>query len=253
MPAPRLEGTVAVVTGAASGLGRATVRALAERGAEVVGLDLQTPEDSSMDVEFLAVDVTHRDQVEAAMASVTKRGRPLRVVVNCAGTAPARRLLGRAGVHDIASFRRIVAVNLTGTFHVLSAARRLMIGQLEGDDRHPDRVIVNTASVAALEGQMGQIAYATAKAGVVGLTARAARELRAHGIRVNAIAPGPFDTAMAASASPQVLARLTADVPFPSRLGRPAEYASLVLALVGNAAINGQTVRLDGALRLAPR
>lgn len=246
-----LAGSVAVVSGAGSGLGRATAALLRERGAEVVGLDLRPPAGPT-DTTCLEVDVTSSTQVVRAMERVADLAGPLRVVVCCAGTAPAERLLGRRGAHTTRSFRRTLAVNLTGTAHVLHAAVSLMLRQ---QDRGVAQggLVVCTASVAAFEGQVGQVAYASAKAGVVGLVEDAATTLADRGIRVNAIAPGTFDTPMAAAAGPGVLERISAGIPHPSRLGRPEEYAALVLALVDSPSVSGQTVRLDGALRLAIR
>jgi NAD(P)-dependent dehydrogenase (short-subunit alcohol dehydrogenase family) len=249
-----LSHTSALVTGAASGLGAATSTALAARGVRVLALDLpsQIEKAAAVDgVEYLAADVTDEQQVAAALAQVTPAS-PLRLVVNCAGIAPARRLLSSKGVHDLETFRRTIDVNLIGTFNVL----RLAAESMAQNDPLADGargLIVNTASVAAYEGQIGQTAYAASKGAIVGLTLPAARDLARHGIRVNTIAPGIVATPLLSALGDEVVDSLSASVPFPARLARPDEYAQLVLMLADHDYLNGETIRMDGALRMAPQ
>lgn len=250
-----LSGTAAVVTGGASGLGAATVTALADGGAAVFAVDLPAALERAPrrdGVEHLAADVTDHDQLRAAVATAAEGSTPLRIAVSCAGIAPGARLLGRHGVHDPALFAKVVSVNLVGTFHLLALAAERIAATEPGEDGQRG-VIVNTASVAAFEGQVGQVAYAASKGGVVGLTLPAARDLAQHGIRVCTIAPGIVDTPMMGQIDEEFRARLAAGVPFPQRLARPEEYAKLVLAIVDHDYLNGETVRMDGALRMAPR
>lgn len=249
----QIEGTTALVTGAASGLGAATAELLAKRGASVVGIDLQSSIDRATTtdgVRLVAADVTDPEQVAAALASIT--GNPLRIVVNCAGIAPARRILSSKGVHELDLFRRTIEVNLVGTFNVLRMAAEL-IAEQTADDNGQRGVIINTASVAAFEGQIGQVAYSASKGGVVGMTVPAARDLARSGIRVNTIAPGIMDTPMLAVLGPEVNESLAASVPFPHRLGRPDEYAQLAAMIIEHDYLNGETIRMDGAIRMAPQ
>jgi NAD(P)-dependent dehydrogenase (short-subunit alcohol dehydrogenase family) len=239
----RIEGAVAIVAGGASGLGAATARALADSGARVVVADLAGAE--------VRTDVTDPDSVAAAVRAAVALG-PLRIVVNCAGIAPPRRILGKDGPMPLEEFARVVQVNLVGTFNVCRLAAAAMAAS-DPDDSGERGVIVNTASVAAFEGQIGQCAYAASKAGVAGLTLPMARDLSRHGIRVVTIAPGLFDTPMMAGLPQDARESLAAAVPFPARLGDPAEYASLVLHIVGNRYLNGEVIRLDAALRMGPR
>ena len=251
----RVEGVAAVVTGGASGMGAATARALSERGASVYALDLAAALEGATrqaGVTYLATDVTDEAQVRAAVAEAADGGAPLRVVVSCAGIAPSARILGRRGVHDIGLYAKVVAVNLVGTFTVLALAAE-HIAATEPDDGGQRGVVINTASVAAYEGQVGQAAYASSKGGVVGLTLPAARDLAQYGIRVNTIAPGLVETPMMATIDEEYRERLAAGVPFPPRLGRPEEFAQLALALIEHDYVNGETIRMDGALRMAPR
>ncbi|UNX55025.1 SDR family oxidoreductase [Georgenia sp. TF02-10] len=251
----RAEGTAAVVTGGASGLGAATAAALAGQGAAVYAVDLPRALEVAPavpGVEYLAADVTDPDQLRAAVATAAGGPEPLRIAVSCAGIAPGARILGRQGVHDPALFATVVQVNLVGTFHLLALAAE-QIAATEPDDDGQRGVVVCTASVAAYEGQVGQAAYAASKGGVVSLTLPAARDLAQHGIRVNTIAPGIVDTPMMGQIDEEFRARLAAGVPFPHRLARPAEYAQLVLAIVEHDYLNGETIRMDGALRMAPR
>ncbi len=251
----QLNDTAAIVTGGASGLGAATAAALADKGALVFAFDLPTAIESAPTVErvtYVAVDVTDPDQVAEAVAVAAGAGVPLRTVVNCAGIGPSMRILGRNGPHDLAFFAKVVQVNLIGTFNVLTLAAQ-EIAKTEPLEHGARGVVVNTASVAAFDGQVGQAAYASSKGGVVGLTLPAARDLAQHGIRVNTIAPGIVETPMLATVSEEFRAGLAAGVPFPQRLGKPEEFAALALHLIEHDYMNGETVRMDGALRMAPR
>jgi len=238
----------ALVTGGASGLGRAAALALKARGYKVVVLDLKRGEE---DLRYVEGDVVREGDVERAVAEAMAQG-PLFAVVNAAGIGLARKILGREGPHDLESFRKVVEVNLVGTFNVLRLAAWVM-RENPPDGEGQRGVIVNTASVAAYEGQIGQAAYAASKGGVVALTLPAARELAEWGIRVVTIAPGLFDTPLLQGLPERAKASLAEQVPFPRRLGRPEEYAALVLHILENPMLNGEVVRLDGALRMAPR
>ena len=255
------ESTVALVTGGASGLGEATARRLLEEGARVVLVDLPGGRGEEVVVSlgerasFAPADVRDPDQVAAAVAAAAGLGE-LRVVVCCAGVATPGRILSRRGVLDLEAYRTVVEINLVGTFNVLRlAAEQMATNEPVADERGMgDRgVVVMTASVAAFEGQIGQAAYASSKAGVAGLTLPAARDLADKGIRVMTIAPGVFETPMMAGLGEEVRSSLEALVPHPPRLGRPEEYASLVAHIVDNPLLNGEVVRLDGALRMPPR
>ncbi|MEZ4400170.1 MAG: SDR family NAD(P)-dependent oxidoreductase [Kofleriaceae bacterium] len=255
----QLDGSVALVTGGASGLGAATVTRLAAGGAKVVIVDRDAAKGEALAASlgadrarFVAADVTDAGAVEAAIAAAADLG-PLRIAVSCAGVGWAARTLDRTGKpHDLALFQTIVGINLIGTFNVLRLAASAM-SQLAPTDAGERGVIVNTASVAAYDGQIGQIAYAASKAGVVGMTLPAARDLAPVGVRVCTIAPGLMDTPMLAALPEDKRAALAADVVFPKRLGAPAEYAELVAAIVGNGYLNGETIRLDGSLRMPPK
>jgi len=238
----------ALVTGGASGLGRAAALALKARGYKVVVLDLRRGEE---DLPYVEGDVVREGDVERAVAEAMAQG-PLFAVVNAAGIGLARKILGREGPHDLESFWRVLEVNLVGTFNVLRLAAWAM-RENPPDGEGQRGVIVNTASVAAYEGQIGQAAYAASKGGVVALTLPAARELAEWGIRVVTIAPGLFDTPLLQGLPERAKASLAEQVPFPRRLGRPEEYAALVLHILENPMLNGEVVRLDGALRMAPR
>jgi NAD(P)-dependent dehydrogenase (short-subunit alcohol dehydrogenase family) len=238
----------ALVTGGASGLGRAAALALKARGYKVVVLDLKRGEE---DLPYVEGDVVREGDVERAVAEAMAQG-PLFAVVNAAGVGLARKILGRDGPHDLESFWRVLEVNLVGTFNVLRLAAWAM-RENPPDGEGQRGVIVNTASVAAYEGQIGQAAYAASKGGVVALTLPAARELAEWGIRVVTIAPGLFDTPLLQGLPERAKASLAEQVPFPRRLGRPEEYAALVLHILENPMLNGEVVRLDGALRMAPR
>jgi NAD(P)-dependent dehydrogenase (short-subunit alcohol dehydrogenase family) len=244
--------TSAVVTGAASGLGAATAQALAEQGARVFGVDLNVTGAAEVDgVTYVAADVTDEAAVRAAVARAAQAG-PLRTVVNCAGIGPSARILSRRGVHDLALYRKVIEINLIGTFTVLALAAEA-IAATDALEHGQRGVIVNTASVAAYEGQVGQVAYSSSKGGVVGLTLPAARDLAQFGIRVVTIAPGIVDTPMLATVSEEYRAGLAAGIPFPQRLCRPEEYAQLVEMIVAHDYLNGEVIRVDGALRMAPR
>ncbi|TCP54097.1 NAD(P)-dependent dehydrogenase (short-subunit alcohol dehydrogenase family) [Tamaricihabitans halophyticus] len=251
----RLTDTAAIVTGGASGLGGATAAALAERGATVFALDLaasieQAPEVAG--VSYLPTDVTDVEQVQSAVQQAAQAGVPLRVAVNCAGVGTAGRVLSKKGPHDLDLYRKVIEVNLIGTFNVLRLAAEA-IAATEPLEHEQRGVVINTASVAAFEGQIGQAAYASSKSGVVGLTLPAARDLAQYGIRVLTIAPGIVDTPMLAGVAEEFRAKLAEGVPFPQRLGRPEEYAQLAVSLIDHDYLNGEVVRMDGALRMAPR
>ncbi|MCL6577126.1 3-hydroxyacyl-CoA dehydrogenase [Kyrpidia sp.] len=251
-----VKGYSAIVTGGASGLGEATARKLHELGAKVVIADVsergqEVAESLGEGARFVRTDVTDPESVRATVAAAKELG-PLGVTVNCAGIAIAEKVLGKQGPHDLDAFTRVIQVNLIGTFNVLRLAAEAM-SQGEPNEDGERGVIINTASVAAFEGQIGQVAYSASKGGVVGLTLPAARDLARYGIRVVSIAPGIFDTRMLAGLPEPARKSLGQQVPFPSRLGRPEEYAMLVASIVGNAMINGTTIRLDGAIRMAPR
>ena len=246
---------VALITGGASGLGAATARALHAAGATVIAVDLPTADPAGIDAlgerAHLAVaDVTDADSVAEAIAMAAGLGE-LRVAVSCAGIAPAARVVGRDGAHDLGVFRRTVEVNLVGTFNVLRLAAEVMAGNepVDGDRG----VIVNTASIAAFEGQIGQAAYSASKGGVAALTLPAARDLARAQIRVLTIAPGTFDTPMLAGLAEDARSALAEDIAHPHRLGDPAEYGLLVRQLIDNPYLNGEVIRLDGALRMKAR
>ncbi|MFE4668125.1 SDR family NAD(P)-dependent oxidoreductase [Streptomyces sp. NPDC056716] len=251
----RIDNTAAIVTGGASGLGAATAAALTEQGARVFVLDLAAGIENAARIEgvtYLPTDITDAVAVAEAVDAASSGGVPLRTVVNCAGIGPSMRVLGKKGVHDLGLYAKVVQVNLIGTFNVLALAGEA-IAQTEADEHGQRGVIVNTASVAAYEGQIGQAAYASSKGGVVGLTLPAARDLAQYGIRVCTIAPGIVETPMLATISEEFRASLAAGVPFPQRLGRPDEYAQLALTIIEHDYLNGETIRMDGALRMAPR
>ena len=253
-----IQGSVALVTGGASGLGEATVRRLVAGGAKAVVVDMNPDRGEALAKElgdgvvFARVDVSDEEQVQGAVDEASALG-TLRIVVNCAGIGWAQRTIGRDGSpHDLGVYRKIIEVNLIGTFNVLRLAASVM-SQSEPAESGERGVVVNTASVAAFEGQVGQIAYASSKGGVVGLTLPAARDLAPAGIRVCTIAPGLIDTPLLGTLPQEQRDALAKDVVFPRRLGLPAEYAALVEAIVTNGYLNGETIRLDGALRMAPK
>ncbi len=251
-----VSGVAAIVTGGGSGLGAATARALASAGARVTVLDLDETNGAVVADEiggiFAACDVADGEGAAAALASARETHGAARILVNCAGIGRAERIVGREGPASLAEFETVIRVNLTGTFNMmrLAAADMTALEPLQTGERG---AIVSTASVAAFEGQIGQAAYAASKGGIVSLTLPAARELARFGIRVNAIAPGLFQTPLLGQLPPDVQESLGQSIPFPSRLGDPAEFAALVLSMIGNPYLNGEVVRLDGALRMPPR
>ncbi|OMH23566.1 3-hydroxyacyl-CoA dehydrogenase [Tersicoccus phoenicis] len=256
----QIEGSTALITGGASGLGAATAQALHDAGAAVVLVDLPSSrgEEAATALgnraRFAAADVCDEAQVAAAVATANELG-PLRIVVNCAGVATPGKVLGKDGVLPLDRFSRVVAVNLIGTFNVIRLAAEAMseVEPLQGPFGAERGVIVNTASVAAFDGQIGQPAYAASKGGVAAMTLPLAREFARQWIRVMTIAPGIFETPMMAGLPQAAQDSLGAQVPHPSRLGKPAEYAALVEHIVSNPMLNGETIRLDGAIRMAPR
>ena len=249
---------VFVVTGACSGLGLATSRALVARGAKVLMADINADAGAALAQELgdavrvVAVDITDDAQAADAISAALQAFGQLNGLINCAGVAPAEKLLGRKGVHALESFKRVMDINVNGTFNMLRlAAEAIATGQPDaGGERG---VIINTASVAAFDGQIGQAAYAASKSAVVGLTLPLARELARSGIRVMCIAPGIFETPMMAGMPQEVRDSLAANVPFPPRLGKPDEYAALALHIIENSMLNGEVIRLDGALRMAAK
>ena len=249
-------GQAALVTGAGSGLGAETAAQLAQAGARVAVLDinLEAARAVATEVGGLAVrcDVADAESGAAAVAEARERHGPARILVNCAGVGPAKRIVGRDGPMPLADFARVIAINLIGSFNMmrLAAADMATLAPLDDDERG---IIVSTASVAAFEGQVGQAAYAASKGGVAALTVPAARELAQFGVRVMAIAPGIFATPMLRGLPEEVQTSLAASVPFPKLLGRPEQFADLVLHCVRNRYLNGEVIRLDGALRMAPR
>jgi NAD(P)-dependent dehydrogenase (short-subunit alcohol dehydrogenase family) len=249
-----LEGSVALITGGASGLGQATARELADHGADVVVLDLPDAAErvaAEGRFAFAAADVRDEAQVQAAVDAALARG-PLRVLVNCAGVGTPQRIVRKGVPHALDAFQRTIDINLVGTFNVLRLAAAAM-QQGERDANGELGVIINTASVAAYDGQIGQAAYAASKGGIVGLTITAARDLSDAGIRVVTIAPGLFSTPLFDELPQEVRDALGASVPHPRRLGEPPEYAALARHIVENPMLNGETIRLDGAIRMAPR
>lgn len=256
-------GMAAVVTGAASGLGEATARMLAGQGVKVALFDTNAERGEEVAVEigglFCACDVTSDSSVESALAKARAAHGPERITVNCAGIAPGKRIVakkrdtGELVAHDMASFEKVVAVNLFGTFRMMARSAVAMAALAPINDDGSRGVIINTASVAAEDGQIGQAAYAASKGGVAALTLPAARDLASSGIRVATILPGLFETPMFASIADDYRRALEQSVPHPSRLGRPAEYAALVRSIIENDMLNGVTIRLDGAVRLAPK
>jgi NAD(P)-dependent dehydrogenase (short-subunit alcohol dehydrogenase family) len=251
----RVEGRTALVTGGASGLGRATATALVRAGAKVVVVDLPTSRGASFATElgdgaaFAPADVTSEDDVRRAVDTAFDRFGGLRVVVNCAGIVWAGRIVGKHGPHDLGIFKQVLEVNVAGTFNVtrLAAARMAM---QDPEDEAERGVIVNTSSIAAYDGQVGQAAYAASKGAIASLTLPVARDLARSQIRCVAIAPGTFDTPMMATLPPESREQLERETPHPARLGRPEEFARLVLAVVANPMLNGEVIRLDGALRM---
>lgn len=253
----KLENVVALVTGGASGLGEATVRRLVAGGAKVLIADLNTEKGEALAAElgdvvrFVRTDVSSEDDVQAAVDAALELG-TLRVLVNCAGIGAAMKTFGKQGAHLLGVFEMVIKVNLIGTFNAI----RLAVAAMNDNDPNEEGergVIVNTASVAAFDGQVGQAAYSASKGGIVGMTLPIARDLADRGIRVVTIAPGLFDTPLLAGLPEPARISLGQQVPFPSRLGQPAEYAQLAQAIIENPMLNGEVIRLDGAIRMAPR
>ncbi len=251
-----INGLAAIVTGGASGLGNATARMLAEAGAKVALFDLNEEVGVAAAKEigggFFKVNVADEESVRDALAGAEQAHGPARILVNCAGVAPAIRIVAKDGTpHSLDAYRKAVEVNLIGTFNMIAQfAARLIAAGVEGEEAG---VIINTASVAAYDGQIGQAAYASSKGGVVGLTLPAARDLAQHRIRVMTIAPGIFLTPMLMGLPQAAQDSLGTQVPHPSRLGKPAEYAQLAQSIIANPMLNGEVIRLDGAIRMAPR
>ena len=251
-----IDGKVALVTGGASGLGRAVVEEVSSKGASVVICDLASSPGESVAqelgdrVRFVATDVTSEEDVQAAIDAAGELG-GLHIAVNCAGVGTPGRVLGRKGPHPLDQFAMVIKVNLIGTFNVLrlAAAKMVEVDPVDGERG----VIVNTASIAAFDGQVGQAAYSASKGGVVGMTLPVARDLADKFIRVATVAPGTFDTPMLAGLPEEARQSLGAQIPHPSRLGHPSEFAALVAHIVENPMLNGEVIRLDGALRMSPR
>lgn len=251
-----VSGSSVLVTGAASGLGAATAKRFAAAGAQVFGLDLQPSIDKAEavgGVTLIPADVTSEADVQGAIDTIAEAGAPLRVAVNCAGVGWAARILGKEGPHSLDLFQKIININLVGTFNVMRLAANRMQNEATVNDDGQRGVIINTASVAAFEGQIGQIAYAASKGGVHAMTISAARDLARAGVRVCTIAPGTIETPMLAGITEEFQKTLAAAIPFPQRLGKPDEYAQLAEFIVAHDYLNGETIRMDGAIRMAPR
>jgi NAD(P)-dependent dehydrogenase (short-subunit alcohol dehydrogenase family) len=254
----RIEGASALVAGGASGLGAATARALHAAGASVVICDLNAERGEALSEElgdrasFVEANVMEPEPVQAAVDAAAGVEGGLRISVCCAGIGWAQRTAGKQGPHDLEIFHNVIKVNLIGTFNVLRLAAAAMVDN-EPDEGAERGVCVNTASIAAFDGQIGQVAYSASKGGIAGLTLPAARDLASRGVRVMTIAPGLFDTPLLAALPEEARAELGAGIPFPNRLGRSEEYAALACHIVENPMLNGETIRLDGALRMPPR
>ena len=254
----RIEGSSAIVVGGASGLGEATARRLHAHGANVTIADVNADKGQALAQElgarFASCDVREETQVEAAVKQAAEAEGGLRIAVCCAGIGWAQKVAGSKGPHPLMPFEVTIQINLIGTFNVLRYATAAMIANDAAPEDDGERgVCIHTASIAAFDGQVGQIAYAASKGGIVGMTLPAARDLAQYGIRVNTIAPGLFDTPLLAALPEEARAKLGAGVPYPPRLGSPEEYAHLACHIVENRMLNGETIRLDGALRMPPR
>lgn len=254
-----LNGVVALVTGGASGLGEATVKTIVENGGKATILDLQEDRGAALveelgsdNVLFVKANVTSEEDVQNAVNQTVEKFGAIHVNVNCAGIGVAEKTVGKEGPHNLDNFKRVIDVNLIGTFNVIRLAAEKMI-QNEPNAEGERGVIINTASVAAFDGQMGQAAYSASKGGLVGMTLPIARDLSRHGIRCVTIAPGLMDTPLFAGAPEKVRKALGAMVPFPQRLGYPSEYALLAKGIIENPMLNGETIRLDGAIRMQPK
>ena len=250
---------IAVVTGGSSGLGEATVTRIIENGGKAVVVDVSQERGNALveklgsnNVLFTQADVTSEDEIASSLNQAIEKFGKINTVVNCAGIGPAKKVLGRESVHELDAFNKVIQVNLVGTFNVIRLAAEKMVDNQpnEGGERG---VIINTASVAAFEGQIGQAAYSASKGGVVGITLPIARELARYGIRVMTIAPGLIQTPLFNTLSEKAQQSLGEMVPFPSRLGQPSEYAMLVTSIIENPMLNGETIRLDGAIRMQPK
>ncbi|MGM9925000.1 MAG: 3-hydroxyacyl-CoA dehydrogenase [Bacillus sp. (in: firmicutes)] len=255
----RLINTVALVTGGASGLGEATVRNIVKHGGKAAILDVSETKGNRLVEElgrnqalFIKTDVTSEESAQEAIAKTIGAFGAINALVNCAGIGDAKRTVSKKGAHDLASFTKVLTVNLIGTFNMIRLAAEHMITN-EPNEEGERGIIINTASVAAFDGQIGQAAYSASKGGVVGMTLPIARDLAQFGIRVMTIAPGMFNTPMFASLPEEARTALGAAVPFPSRLGDPKEYGFLVQAIIENPMLNGETIRLDGAIRMQPK
>ncbi|MFJ7308892.1 3-hydroxyacyl-CoA dehydrogenase [Peribacillus frigoritolerans] len=254
-----VNGAVAIVTGGASGLGEATVNQLVNSGAKAVIFDMSDEKGNALveqlgsdRVLFVKTDVTNEAEVQQALNQAVEKFGNFQIVVNCAGTGIAEKVLGKEKVHELDAFNRIIQINLVGTFNVLRLAAEKMISNTSNTGGECG-VIINTASVAAFDGQIGQAAYSASKGGVVGMTLPIARELARYGIRVMTIAPGLFETPLFSTLDEKARQALGAMVPFPPRLGYPSEFGLLVQSIVENPMLNGETIRLDGAIRMAPK
>jgi NAD(P)-dependent dehydrogenase (short-subunit alcohol dehydrogenase family) len=253
----QIDNNVFLVTGAASGLGEATTRMFISRGAKVVLADINPAgqalaEQLGARAHFVSTDVTQEDDATRAVQAAQAKFGALHGLVNCAGIAPSERIVGRNATHSLETFTRTITINLIGTFNMLRVAAAAMVKNEPSRDNERG-IIINTASIAAYEGQIGQIAYAASKAGVAGMTLPAARELARSGIRVVTVAPGLFMTPMMSGFPPAVQESLAQSVPFPTRLGKPEEYAAMVASICEITMLNGETIRLDGALRMASK
>ncbi|RFU64703.1 3-hydroxyacyl-CoA dehydrogenase [Peribacillus glennii] len=255
----QIKGSVAVVTGGASGLGEATVTRIVENGGRAAILDLQEERGAALleklgsdKVLFLKTNVTSEEDVQSAINQTIEKFGAIHTAINCAGIGAAQKTVGKEKPHDLGIFTRVIQINLIGTFNVIRLAAERMIQNTPNEEGERG-VIINTASVAAFEGQMGQAAYSASKGGIVGMTLPIARDLAAHGIRVLTIAPGLMDTPLLAGAPEKVRNALGAMVPFPQRLGYASEYAMLAQSIIENPMLNGETIRLDGAIRMQPR
>lgn len=250
---------VAIVTGGASGLGLATVAQLSQKGARVVIFDLneelaeKATQEFCENVTYEIVNVTNEDSVNKAIQQTVEKFGAIHICVNCAGIAPPQKTVGKSGAMPLENFKKVIDINLIGTFNTLRLAAAEMTKNDLLSESSERGIIINTASVAAFEGQMGQAAYSASKAGIVGMTLPIARDLSSFGIRINAIAPGLFRTPMAAVLDDKVIEKLESIVEFPKRLGRPEEFAKLVAFMIENEYINGEVIRLDGAIRMQPR
>ncbi len=254
----RLQDNTFFITGGASGLGAATAHILVEQGARVVIADINeqaghaTQKELGANARFIKTDVTDSKSVSKALINCSEAFGRIRGAINCAGTAVAAKTIGRDGPHALDEFERVIQINLVGTFNVIRLASAQMV-ENEPDEESERGVIINTASVAAFEGQIGQAAYSASKGGIVGMTLPIARDLAKYGIRVMTIAPGIFDTPLLAGLPEKARQSLGEQVPFPSRLGKPSEFGYLARHIIENPMLNGETIRLDGAIRMAPR